>query len=243
MVNATLQRFCGEFSCLVRSGMTQGEMIEAGKPMVAELSKDGDWFRDVIGYMLLDRAFLERQRPGIWPNEITIHRDPEGAFVVMAYIWDPREADTIHDHGSWGIVAPCIGCVRETKYRRRDDGTKEGYAELVEILDHRLYPGVTTYVLPMDEGIHCMENPCERPAVTVNVYGPTIRKGYIRFFDMGSKEVWPVYPPRAAKEVLLVRTLAAVGGEKGREVLGEAMKRGIPAYLMPEYLRALGENP
>ena len=56
---------------------------------------------------------------------------------------------------------------------RLDDGKKEGYAELEEVSSIVLNPGETTYVLPLNKGIHRMENLGRDTAITINVYGPT----------------------------------------------------------------------
>ena len=50
----------------------------------------------------------------------------------------PRDKDIPpHDHGVWEAMAIYSGRLRHTVYDRKDDGTKEGYAEL-EVIDDRI---------------------------------------------------------------------------------------------------------
>ncbi|MBK7550158.1 MAG: cysteine dioxygenase family protein, partial [Syntrophaceae bacterium] len=160
--------------------------------------------------MVLEPAAIARQKTGIWPNEFTLHRAPDRSFVVLAYIWDAGLADIIHDHGSWGIIGTLVAKLGERKYERIDDGRREGYCELRETSGGVFGPGETTFVLPLDEGLHAMHNPTDGVAVSVNVYGKTVRPGYIRFFDPARRTVTRTYPPQTLKEVLAVKTLAAI---------------------------------
>jgi predicted metal-dependent enzyme (double-stranded beta helix superfamily) len=35
---------------------------------------------------------------------------------MLAYIWEPKQMDVIHDHNSWGVVGTLSGMVSEKKY-------------------------------------------------------------------------------------------------------------------------------
>ncbi len=138
-------------------------------------------------------------------------------------------ADIVHDHGSWGIIGTLFAKLGEKKYERLDDGKREGYAELIET-ESRVYgPGETTVVLPVREGIHAMDNPTEGIAISVNVYGKTIGRGYVQFFDPARKTVSRVYPPRTFKEVLAIKALAAFGTGRAEAILQEALRESRPA--------------
>jgi predicted metal-dependent enzyme (double-stranded beta helix superfamily) len=56
-----------------------------------------------------------------------------------------------HDHGIWEALAVYSGRLRHTVYDRKDDGTKEGYAELEVIDDRTLEPGEMAIVAPPAE--------------------------------------------------------------------------------------------
>jgi predicted metal-dependent enzyme (double-stranded beta helix superfamily) len=213
--------------------------IENGRELVAELNSRPEWFFETLKKMILDPASIERQKPGIWPNEITLHRAPDRSFVVLAYIWDAGLADTIHDHGSWGIIGTLVGKLGERKYERLDDGKREGYCTLRETAFGVFGPGETTFVLPLDKGLHAMDNPTDGIAVSINVYGKTVRQGFIQFFDPAKKTVTRAYPPRTLKEVLAVKTLAAIDPGRAEGVFREALGTSRPPQLRQEYEEAL----
>ncbi len=184
-----------------------------------------------------------RQRNGIWKNEITLYRRPGGSFSVLAYIWEAGVHDAIHDHGSWGIIGTLWGQFRERKYRRIDDGLDEAYAELFEISSDILGPGAVTSVLPLDEGIHRIENPEGLPAVSINVYGKSGRKGYVLFFDPERKRTRRVYTPANYRKVIAVRALSSLYGSRAGEFLAAAARDDrIPLFLRQECGLALQEE-
>jgi predicted metal-dependent enzyme (double-stranded beta helix superfamily) len=235
------ENFCGRIQKMIADEKTVSRKIENGRELVTELVSRQDWFFEYLETMILEPTAFERQKPGIWPNEYTLHRSPDQSFVVLAYIWDAKLADIVHDHGSWGIIGTLCARLGERKYERVDDGKTEGYAELRET-EHRVYgPGETTFVLPLNKGIHAMDNPTDGIAVSVNVYGKTIGRGYIRFFDPEKKTVNRVFPPWTLKEVLAVRTLAAIDPSRAEGVLREALGATRPPQLKQEYEAALAK--
>lgn len=64
----------------------------------------------------------------------------------------PRDKDIPpHDHGVWEALALYSGQLRHTVYDRKDDGSKEGYAELEVIDDRILGPKDIAIVAPPAE--------------------------------------------------------------------------------------------
>jgi hypothetical protein len=84
-----------------------------------------------------------------------------------------------------------------------------------------------------------MDNPTDGIAVSVNVYGKTIRQGYVQFFDPEKKTVTKVFPPRTLREVLALKTLAAIDPSRAEGVLREALGTPRPPQLKQEYEAAL----
>ncbi len=70
---------------------------------------------------------------------ITLDHMPEGKDIPP------------HDHGVWEALAVYSGRLSHTVYDRKDDGTKEGYAELEIIDDRMLEPGDMAIVAPPAE--------------------------------------------------------------------------------------------
>lgn len=233
------ETFCGKLGTMLAGEGSIFRKIENGRELVAELNSRPEWFFDHLKQMVLDPASIERQKPGIWPNEFALHRAPDRSFVVLAYIWDAGLADTIHDHGSWGIIGTLVAKLGERKYERLDDGRREGYCDLRETAYGIFGPGETTFVLPLDKGLHAMDNTTDGIAVSINVYGKTVRQGFIQFFDPAKKTVTRAYPPRTLKEVLAVKTLAAIDPGRAEGVFRKALGSSRPPQLRQEYEEAL----
>jgi predicted metal-dependent enzyme (double-stranded beta helix superfamily) len=229
-----LTEFSSLFNSLLEVEKDTSHILREGRLLLTELLGRRDWFADYVNRLLTDRALMAQQKPSLWPNEITLHRHPDGAFVMLAYIWEPRALDIVHDHGSWGIIGAYINKVRERKYRRLDDGNTEGYAQLEETADRILGPREITVVRPLDDGIHQMENVTDSATITVNVYGRSVRKGYSQHFYPEQNAVRRVYPPRTHKEVLLIRSLGSIREPWAGEILVNATRNPMPDHIRRE---------
>jgi predicted metal-dependent enzyme (double-stranded beta helix superfamily) len=234
MAITNLEQFCESFNDLLKGKPDISILISTGRSLVSELMNQKEWFGDILQRILFDKEFSESQRPGIWPNEITLYRSSDRSFLVLCYIWDKGLSDTIHDHGSWGIIGSFVRPVGEQKYMRLDDGKKEGYAELEEVSSIVLQPGETTYVLPLNKGIHRMKNFGSDIAITINVYGPNVRKGYVQFFYPEMKSVNRVYPPKTLREALAVRALGSLAAPRSEELLKRVLASALPDYIKKE---------
>jgi predicted metal-dependent enzyme (double-stranded beta helix superfamily) len=235
----TLEEFCTRFRELREEKRDLSRFIPGGRVLLGELIKDPTWFREYLERLILDSDFLNAQEPSIYPNEVTLYRSPDRSFLIQVYFWEPRTTSAVHDHGSWGIVGALVHPVRERKYRRLDDGKTEGKAELEEISRAWIQPGETTYVLPLNAGIHLMEAPEEKGSVTLSVYGRSVRYGFIQFFDLNRKTVRRVYPPRVLKKVLAIRTLGYLAEPWGEEILKASASKPRSEYLETEIEQAL----
>jgi predicted metal-dependent enzyme (double-stranded beta helix superfamily) len=232
------ETFCDRIQKMLAEEKPVLRKIENGRELVSELTSRQDWFFDYLKKTILEPA-AGTQKPGIWPNEYALFRSPDKSFVVLAYIWDAGLADVVHDHGSWGIIGTLVAKLGEKKYERIDDGKQEGYADIRQTASGVYGPGETTCVLPLNEGLHAMDNPTDGIAVSVNVYGKTIGRGYTQFFDPAKKTVTRIYPPRTLKEVLAVKTLAAIDPARAEAVLREALGAPRLPLLKQEYEAAL----
>jgi predicted metal-dependent enzyme (double-stranded beta helix superfamily) len=100
--------------------------------------------RVLLEKLLKDEAFLAKEcgadaAPGIR----TVYRDPETSFNVLVHIYAKGRTSPPHDHGrSWAVYGQAVGWTDMTLWRRRDDGSKEGYADLIQERTFRLEPGM-----------------------------------------------------------------------------------------------------
>ena len=93
--------------------------------------------------LLADPDFIAAEcgkdaKPGIR----TIHRDRETGFNVLVHIYEGGKKGPPHDHGrSWAVYGQAAEWTDMTLWTRKDDGSKEGFADLVEGKTFRLTPG------------------------------------------------------------------------------------------------------
>jgi predicted metal-dependent enzyme (double-stranded beta helix superfamily) len=221
------------------------QLIEQTRHLLNEFAGSIRWFHEFLESKLFDSEFFLSQVNSIWPNEIALLRSPDREFTILAYIWAPHTVDIIHDHGSWGVVAPFIQPFSERKFRRLDNGTTDGYAELEEISYETIKLGDTTYVLPLNEGIHQLENTTENYMVSLNVYGRPYRHGYVQFFDEGKRKVWRAFPPRTYKQVMAIRAMGNIAEPWAEQLLMNALKKDLPDFIKIQCqlsLRQLGSQ-
>ena len=233
-----------EFTLRLRESVDRqpepGGQIDAARDLVIELTQNVRWLGPLLERLLFDRDFLDGRTKSIWSNEYSLWRSPEGGLSVLAYVWAPGAEDIVHDHGAWGIVGGLVGSVKETRYVRLDGGLTEGYAELREISRRVVRPGEAITVLPLDEGIHSMATACEEAAISVNVYGKPVQRGYVRLFDVPNRTVRRALPPRNATRLAAIRALGAIREPWAAETLQRVSGLRLPDPLREECERALG---
>jgi predicted metal-dependent enzyme (double-stranded beta helix superfamily) len=228
-----LEQFCNRFEDVLAREDKSGHVIHEGRALLAELMGNTQWFQEFLKKIILDASFRQQQKPSRWPNEYTVHRSPAANFVMLAYIWEPHQVDVIHDHNAWGLIGTLTGKVDERKYRRVDDGTKDGYAELEEITHKLVMPGETTFVMPLDGGIHRMDNLTDC-SISINVYGKSVRKGYLHYYDFENRTVTRTYIYPLYRAALAVRALGHMEGAAPKEILDEAMSQPVDELLKRE---------
>ena len=236
-----LEQFCLQFKALLDQKPEWPKLQENGRAMLSELVSNNDWFKPTLSRLILDQDFLKNQWQSIDANEIQIYYSPDKTFTVRAYIWEPGICYPIHDHGAWGIVGALFNQIRERKFARMDDGLDASHAEVKQIADATLAAGETTYVLPLNDGIHQMQAINKQVAVSIHVYGAPVRKGFIQHFDPHFKTATRVYGPSINKKMLAIKTLGSVPEAWAEEVLNSALGSPEPDYVLQECRYALNK--
>jgi predicted metal-dependent enzyme (double-stranded beta helix superfamily) len=111
------------------------------------------------GQKLLE-AFVQdptlREASKAWPStegrkNLLFYEDPDYGFAINGVVRVPGRKGSIHDHAhSWTAYGLLDGTESLERYRRLDDGSKEGYAklELESVTEGR--PGKVDLVPPFD---------------------------------------------------------------------------------------------
>jgi predicted metal-dependent enzyme (double-stranded beta helix superfamily) len=123
------------------------------------------------------------------------------------FLYGPGDYTPIHDHSSWGVSGSALGNLGVLKYCRKDNGSADGYARLIQTETLTLTPGETDVTFPLDRGIHQTGNPTENTIIMISIYGSPMRRLYVNRFDLRENRIFKLYPPRLKKKMLAAQAL------------------------------------
>ncbi len=170
----TLQDFVRNMEELTTSEVDPRRITEHGAPLLRQLVSNLD---------CIEERFRRAGEDGY--GRYMLHRAPR--FNITAIIWRPGDTAKAHNHRTWGIIGVIGNEIQETRFRRLDDGSKLGYAELdaVGVLRHK--PRTVSRLIPPEEEIHEMLNPTPRDTVEIHVYGKDLAGLERLRFDPGTR--------------------------------------------------------
>ena len=119
-----------------------------------------------------------------------LYRGPQDCFNIMVAIWPSGGSSGVHDHaGKWVVEGVYRNKLHTIRYKRQDDKSRPGYAELRESVALDLQPGDVAHVLSPNEEIHDFINPTKTPTVSVHIYGGDISTETLNYFNPQAKTV------------------------------------------------------
>ena len=103
-------------------------------------------------------------------NSVLLLYDELGfPLTVQTVTFAPGTRSTIHNHGTWGVVAVLKGQEKNTAWRRTP--SPDFTDKIAPTGEITLFPGDIVSLTP--DAIHSVEAVGEEPTVTFNVYGET----------------------------------------------------------------------
>ena len=167
LVKYSLDEFISEMESLLREQPTQEQLFDQGSSLMSRLINNPDvipaQFRVPIGKG-------RRANHGSY----LLHQGDSG-LQVTAVVWGPGDHADPHDHRTWGMIGVMDNALTETRFRRVDDRSREGYAQLEKDRDAVVKPGEVTLLIPEVDEIHQMDNFTDRPTVEIHCYGHDLR--------------------------------------------------------------------
>jgi predicted metal-dependent enzyme (double-stranded beta helix superfamily) len=101
-----------------------------------------------------------------------VYRAEDGRCSILVVALRPGTPLPVHNHGSWAVIGVYKGRERETWFRRVDDGSVPGRAQL-EVDQTFVNQHGTASVVP-DGQIHTVEAMDGQQAVSIHIYGTDI---------------------------------------------------------------------
>jgi predicted metal-dependent enzyme (double-stranded beta helix superfamily) len=155
----TIERFVQDLRRMSDEERDEHRLLAALKPLVRQLA--------------LSRVWLEPRHYEVDPNQgfgiHMLHEEPDHTLAMFAANWLPGRGTPPHDHGTWAIVVGVDGAETNLFWKRADDGSRPGYAELEQVGQKVFQPGE---VLAMPSGsIHSVRNDSDQITLSLHVYG------------------------------------------------------------------------
>jgi len=172
----SLQKFIEDLTSITERYREPEKIVAVAKPLLAELVKDSDCI-----------AAQYKKHGGRAYGRYMLHRAPR--FNVTSVVWGPGDGAKAHNHDTWGLVGVVENELQETRFKRRDDGQKEGYGELEAIAVNHNQVGMVSTLIAPDDDIHEMLNTTQKNTVEVHVYGIDLAHYQRLQFDVAAKSV------------------------------------------------------
>jgi predicted metal-dependent enzyme (double-stranded beta helix superfamily) len=170
----SLLDFIEDLDRITRNESSQARIVAAAKPLLAKLVTQ----RDCIEPQYKKRGATAYGR-------YMLHRAP--LFNISSVVWGPGDNAKAHNHDTWGMVGVIENEIQETRFRRKDDGAKPGFADLEVTAVKKNAAGMVSCLVSPDDDIHEMNNVTDRDTVEIHVYGKDLADMPRLRFDIDSK--------------------------------------------------------
>jgi len=180
-----LKRFVDDLRAITGSISDEHEIIRRVGPLARDLALGRSW--------LEPRHYQCDAAQGFGVH--LLHEEPDHTLAVFAGSWLPGRGAPPHNHGTWAVVAGVDGLEKNVFWKRVDDGSRPGYAEIVKAGEKVFGAGDVVTFLP--ESIHSVTNDTDGVTVSLHVYGKHVNHTTRSQFDPET---------RVAKEFKVVQT-------------------------------------
>jgi len=179
----TLQEFIADLDRITRAESAPEKMVAEAQPLLAKLVRLPN---------CIPVAYTKRGAAAY--GRYMLHRAPR--FNISSVVWGPGDSAKAHNHDTWGMIGVVANEIQETRFRRKDDGSKPGYAELevTAVLKNRA--GMVSCLVPPDDDIHEMNNLTQKDTVEIHVYGKDLTDMPRLRFDVAARTVKTFASPK-----------------------------------------------
>jgi predicted metal-dependent enzyme (double-stranded beta helix superfamily) len=146
------------------------DFIAAMKEVAARSATDDDVMSRLTQPALrlaAERSWVERRRAELVPGRNLVYEEPDHCLAILLVRWRAGSRAPAHDHGTWALIAGVEGEEINTLWRRVDDGSRAGFAQLEATSQVAVGPGRILRIGARD--IHTVNTP--HPALAVHIYG------------------------------------------------------------------------
>jgi predicted metal-dependent enzyme (double-stranded beta helix superfamily) len=162
--NEQIRTFIGEVRRIRAEEPDPARSVELITPAFEALLADPTWLPDHFA----EPSELSGMGSGIgmW----LLYRAGDGSLAFSSLVVPPGASTPVHDHLAWGIVGLYRGTQDEVVYKRIDDATDEGTANLETLVRQSLKPGDLYELLP-ETDIHQVRTTSDITSVSLHLLG------------------------------------------------------------------------
>jgi predicted metal-dependent enzyme (double-stranded beta helix superfamily) len=175
----TLPQFIRDLRSIAAQTQDAGEIILRVRALAQRLSLVEGWLQPQHYACDAEQGF------GVH----LLHEELDHTLAVFAIAWQPGRGAPPHNHGTWAVVAGVDGPEKNTFWKRVDDGSRPGYAEIISEGARDFGPGEVVSFLPDD--IHSVTNETDQVTVSLHVYGKHLNYTGRSQFDPEQKTEMP----------------------------------------------------
>lgn len=172
----SLNQYVDDLRRIARDAGSEGEIIEELSPLARRLALDKTWLQPGHYEADSDTGFTAH----------LLHEEPDHTLAVFAVSWLPGRGTPPHDHGTWAVVAGVDGVERNVWYKRVDDRSRPGFAELEVKMERSAGEG--DLVCMKTGGIHMVRNETDRVTISLHTYGKHVNFTERSQFDLSTNE-------------------------------------------------------
>lgn len=148
---------------MTRPGAQIDKFIDSSRRLVATEGLSRETLSEILERLKLLAADEELWSQERYPDpeaevqqaRYLIHEQPDRTFALYLNVMRPGKKIPPHNHTTWACIAAVSGNEINHVYKRTDDGSREGHAELDIIREVVISPGSALSLMPDD--IHSVE--------------------------------------------------------------------------------------
>ena len=131
MHSYSVEQYVSDIRTAVEEENSDAAITTRIKPFAGRLAADKSWIKHSYRDVDAEQGF------GLH----LLHEEENHELAVFVISWAPGRGLGPHNHKTWAVVAAIEGQEKETGYRRIDDESKPGFANLEISHEETLYPG------------------------------------------------------------------------------------------------------
>ena len=175
-----LSRFVRDLRAITAETGDDRTIMARVRPLARELALNRSW--------LAKRHYETDEQHGFGVH--LLHEEADHTLAVFAASWLPGRGALPHNHLTWAVVAGVVGPEKNTFWKRLDDGSRPGYAEIRKQGEKVFGPGDVVTLLP--DAIHSVINETGEVTVSLHTYGKHLNHTGRLEFDPEMRTAAPV---------------------------------------------------